>query len=154
MAPFSTLLADGVGRLVLGPAAECPFNNGDLVECLGVFDNGDSAGSMVGVITSSCVERHTYKVRVLWAEDEYFRWQLLENPETPKNPKFEPITSWKVLNDIEEVENFPEDMVPRIRSDIKFIKEMLSSEAPPKEVKNDKVPIRNCVFCFNLSVRV
>jgi hypothetical protein len=154
MAGFQTLLADGAGRLARGAEAQVPMVNGDLVELIGAFADGSSAGGMLAVVISDGIELHTFKVRVLYADDEYFRWHLMENPETTqpvivkfaaktidlttrqlKGKDVEMISSWRVLPVPSDCTWLPEDMMPRIRSDVNFIREMLSSEHPPHPVE-------------------
>ena len=88
------------------------------------------------------------------AEDEYFRLHLLENPATiqpvviklaaksidlttkqVKGIDIEMVSSWQVLTVPSDCNWLPDDMEPRIRSDVNFIRGMLCSEHPPHPVE-------------------
>ncbi len=82
---WGTLLADGFGMLLKGDQARNPLILGSVIEYSGVFENGNPAGEVLGVVLRHGPAPRSYFITVAPVDDPYMRWRLLDDPAAPNS---------------------------------------------------------------------
>jgi hypothetical protein len=153
---FVSLAPLGTGKLLRGDAAWCPLSPGQVVVVKGVFANGSAAGEALGVVTRLGWTANAYYIKYLDAQNEFLHWHLFDNDKvasptysrilTTKDEMDEDvsgdptewISAWYVLGEPgEEVElgkvPWIKD-VRKVRNDITFVGQMMTTEKEPPQV--------------------
>jgi hypothetical protein len=154
---FISFVGDSGSKRVNKEQGNKPMSPGDVVVVKGLFAKNKGSGEALGVVLREAEDGRSYMVKFIGAEDTFWEWHLLNNPETPcptlimlkrqesdnhsrdnDGVPIEWITSWATLATANEVPDLSK--VPWLEcssgalKNIAFARDMLVAEGyvPPK----------------------